>query len=164
MKTKILFTALVSFLFWNYSFSQITNDKPVPKGIYFIVNEAGGALQPLGGTVAQSVFLYKFKKSGMQKWEVIPQKTGGYIIKLYDSNLYLEPHPVSERSAILDERATGYKFAAAENSDDLWYIKSKARKGDAMTIYKYSPTLEPEIRFEPAENDKKFKWKLIPAE
>ncbi len=161
---KILITVLAVLLFWSETFSQLRNDQPVPKGIYFIVNEAGGALQPLGGTLAQSVFLYKFKKSGMQKWEVIPQKSGGYIIKLYDSNLYLEPHSVSERSAILQEKTAGYKFSPAENSTEFWYIKSKAKKGDAMTIYKYSPTLEPEIRFEPAENNKKFKWKFIPAE
>ncbi len=155
---------ILVFLFCLGLDAQIKNDKPVSKGIYFIVNENGQAIEPLGPTPGNNVFLRKFNKSGMQKWEVISQKDGSYFIKLYESELYLEPHPAGERTAWLDSSKSGYKIEAVKDSDDQWYIKSKARKGDAIRSYVFSPDLATEIRFEPAENDKKFKWKLISAE
>ncbi|MCZ2141371.1 MAG: hypothetical protein LC096_08285 [Bacteroidia bacterium] len=130
--TKILCIVLLSLLFCSEAFSQIKNNKPVPKGLYFIVNEKGEALQPLGGTPGEFVYLHKFNKSGMQKWLVIPQKNGRYLIQFYDSNIYLEPHPAEGFSAVLLDPETGYMFSAVPGTDHLWYIKSKERRGDAM--------------------------------
>lgn len=144
--------------------AQVKNDATLKRGIYYIINGNGQAIEPLSPTSGNNVFLRKFNKSGMQKWEVIPQKDGSYLIKLYESELYLEPHPAGERTAWLDSAKAGYKIEAIKGSDDQWYIKSKARKGDAMRSYIFSPELATEIRFEPTEDDKKFKWKLISAE
>lgn len=163
--TKILFTVLLSLLFRSEAYSQINNDEAVPKGLYFIVNEDGGALQPMAASAAQSVLLYEFSKSGMQKWEVIPQKNGGYLIKLYDSDFYLEPHPSTNNlSALLSFTGDGYRLEAVPDSDHLWYIRSKARKGDAMRVNDYHDGLKPKILFDPAEDNSIFKWEFIPAE
>lgn len=144
--------------------AQIKNDAAIKKGIYFIVNGNGQAIEPLGPTAGNNVFLRKFNKSGMQKWEILPQKDGNYFIRLYESELYLEPHPAGERTAWLDSSKSGYKIVADSGSDTHWYIKSKTRKGDAMRSYVFSSELATEIRFEPLEDDKKFKWEFISAE
>lgn len=155
---------LVAFLLCIGLQAQVKNDPTLKKGIYFIVNGNGQAIEPLGPTPANNVFLRKFNRSGMQKWEILPQKDGSYLIKLYESELYLEPHPAGERTAWLDSSKSGYKIESVKGSDDQWYIKSKTRKGDAMRSYVFAPELATEIRFEPVEDDKKFKWEFISAE
>lgn len=155
---------ILAFLFFIGLNAQIKNDAAIKKGIYFIVNGNGQAIEPLGPTAGNNVFLRKFNKSGMQKWEILPQKDGNYFIRLYESELYLEPHPAGERTAWLDSSKSGYKIVADSGSDTHWYIKSKTRKGDAMRSYVYSSELATEIRFEPLEDDKKFKWEFISAE
>ncbi len=142
--------------------AQVKNDAVLPKGVYFIVNGNGEAIEPLGPTLANNVFLEKFNKSGMQKWEVSPQKDGSYLIKLYDSEFYLAPHPAGERTAWLDSSKSAYKIEAVSGSDKHWHIKSKARKGDAMRSYSAGTITE--IRFEPTEDDKKFRWEFVLAE
>lgn len=163
MKTIIISTVICLTFFQNLT-GQIKNDQPITKGIYFIVNEKGDAIEPYGPTAGQSVFLKKFNKSGMQKWEVIPQKNGSFYIKLYESELYLEPHPAAERTAWLDSSKNGYQLVADKNSDDLWLIKSKYRKGDAMRSFVFSKDSLTELHFEPYEDNSNFKWKFIPAE
>lgn len=155
---------ILAFLFGIGLNAQIKNDAAIKKGIYFIVNGNGQAIEPLGPTAGNNVFLRKFNKSGMQKWEILPQKDGNYFIRLYESELYLEPHPAGERTAWLDSSKSGYKIVADSGSDTHWYIKSKTRKGDAMRSYVFSSELATEIRFEPLEDDKKFKWEFISAE
>lgn len=159
MKTsKFLLGFILLLGIGSLTYGQIKNDKPIERGIYFILN-GNQAIEPLGPTLGNNVFLKKYNKSGMQKWEVIPQKDGSYLIRLYETELYLEPHPAGERTAWLDTSRSGYKIEADENSDTNWYIKSKARKGDAMKSY--SDGTFREIRFESAQDDKKFKWEFV---
>lgn len=134
--------------------AQVKNDAALKKGIYYIVNN-GLALEPIHETVSSNVFLKKFTKSGMQKWEVIPQKDGSYLIKFYDSENYLIPYPPArDHTPIIGDKSY-FTIQAVKDSDKHWNIKSKSLRGDAMRAYH---DYFDEIRFEPLENDKKFKW------
>ncbi|SMC64604.1 hypothetical protein [Moheibacter sediminis] len=141
--------------------AQVKNDAALKKGIYYIVNANGLALEPIHESVRSNVFLKKFTKSGMQKWEVIPQKDGSYLFKFYESEFYLEPYPPNrDHTPYIDEKSS-FTLQKVSDSSTQWNIKSKTLRGDAMRSYH---DYFDEIRFEPLENDKKFKWEFISAE
>ena len=141
--------------------AQVKNTTPLKKGVYYIVNAGGLALEPIHETVRSNVFLKKFTKSGMQKWEVIPQKDGSYLFKFYESENYLEPYPPSrDHTPYIDEKSS-FTLVAVKGSDTHWNIKSKTLRGDAMRAFH---DYFDEIRFDPLEDDKKFKWEFISAE
>lgn len=141
--------------------AQVKNDAALKKGIYYIVNANGLALEPTHETVSSNVFLKKFSKSGMQKWEVIPQKDGSYSIKFYESEHYLEPYPPNrDHTPIIGDKSF-FTIQADKDSGTYWNIKSKSLRGDAMRSYH---DYFDEIRFEPLEDDKKFEWEFISAE
>lgn len=161
MKTiQFIIAILFSFGIFSGLNAQVKNDAPLKKGIYYIVNN-GLALEPIHETVRSNVFLKKFSKSGMQKWEIIPQKDGSYLIKFYESENYLQPYPPSrDHTPYIDEKSY-FTIQKASDSNTQWNIKSKTLRGDAMRAYH---DYFDEIRFEPLENDKKFKWEFISAE
>ena len=141
--------------------AQVKNTTPLKKGVSYIVNAGGLALEPIHETVRSNVFLKKFTKSGMQKWEVIPQKDGSYLFKFYESENYLEPYPPSrDHTPYIDEKSS-FTLVAVKGSDTHWNIKSKTLRGDAMRAFH---DYFDEIRFDPLEDDKKFKWEFISAE
>ncbi len=141
--------------------AQVKNTTTLKKGVYYILNAGGLALEPIHETVRSNVFLKKFTKSGMQKWEVIPQKDGSYLFKFYESENYLQPYPPShDHTPYIDEKSS-FTLVTAKGADTYWNIKSKTLRGDAMRAYH---DYFDEIRFEPLEDDKKFKWEFISAE
>lgn len=157
---KLITAILFTILLFNGLNAQVKNDAALKKGIYYIVSN-GLALEPNHETVSSNVFLKKFTKSGMQKWEVIPQKDGSYLIKFYDSENYLEPYPPArDHTPIIGDKSY-FTIHKVSDSDTQWNIKSKTLRGDAMRSYH---DYFDEIRFEPLENDKKFKWEFISAE
>lgn len=162
MKTiKRMFIFLFVIGLCNHAEAQVKNNVPLKKGIYYIINENGLALEPLHESARSNVFLKKFTKSGMQKWEVIPQKDGSYCFKFYESESYLQPYPPSRNHTPYIDEKSSFTLVADKDSTTNWIIKSKTLRGDAMRSYH---DYFDEIRFEPLENDKKFKWEFILAE
>lgn len=155
-----IFLFLFASIGMNCVWAQVPNTEPLKKGIYYIVSSDGEAIEPLSESPGNNVFLKKFQKSGLQKWEVIPQKNGSYFIKLMESELYLEPHPVGDRTAWLDSSKGGYTISAAKNTTDKWIVKSKSRKGDAMKPLRIQHGMT-EVRFAPLDDSKNFQWEFI---
>lgn len=158
---KFIIPILFSIFLFNGLNAQVKNTATLKKGIYYIVNAGGLALEPNNPSVRSNVFLKKFNKSGMQKWEVIPQKDGSYLFKFYESEHYLEPYPPNrDHTPYIDEKSS-FTLVAAKGADTYWNVKSKTLRGDAMRAYH---DYFDEIRFEPLQDDKKFKWEFISAE
>jgi len=158
---QIIIALIFSFGIFSELNAQIKNDAPLKKGIYYIVNANGLALEPNHESARSNVFLRKFTKSGMQKWEVIPQKNGSYLFKFYASEAYFEPYPPNrDHTPYIDEKSY-FTLHKISDSKTQWTIKSKTLRGDAMRSYH---DYFDEIRFDPLEDDKKFKWEFISAE
>lgn len=149
------------FLFSIVLNAQIKNDAVLKKGFYYIVNANGLALEPMHESARSNVFLKKFNKSGMQKWEIILQKDGSYLFKFYESEFYLEPYPPNRNHTPYIDEKSSFTIEADKNSKDQWFIKCKRLRNDAMRSYH---DYFDEIRFEPAQDDKKFKWQFIKAD
>jgi len=162
MKTSKLITIILFSIFLcNELNAQVKNTTTLKKGIYHIVNADGLALEPNNPSVRSNVFLKKFNRSGMQKWEVIPQKDGSYLFKFYESEHYLQPYPPNrDHTPYIDEKSS-FTLVAAKGAETYWNIKSKTLRGDAMKAYH---DYFNEIRFEPLEDNKNFKWEFILAE
>lgn len=138
-------------------------------GTYFMVNsKSGEAVQPLGPTPGNNVFMYEFNKAGAQKWTITrlvdpktKQPTNRYNIRLAGETegLNFAPHWMTERTAILDGSKS--TFVLAPSGEGL-LVKSVAKNGDAMSIYPV-PASKTEVRFLPSDGSDKFLWVFQPA-
>ncbi len=144
---------------------------PLPNsGTYFITNMSSDeALQPVAGSTGQNVYVYEFKKSGMQKWAIdrkldpkTKKPTNRYTIKLAGeaADLNFEPHPATDSSAILGMDKSTFVLESGEAGI---LIKSVAKNGDALYIYP-NPPMDTETRFGPNDDSTKFRWKFTVAE
>lgn len=139
-------------------------------GTYFITNVGSDeAIQPLGATPGQNVFMYPSSKSGMQKWVLIrkidpitKKPTNRYTIKTAgETTLYLQPHPsVSDHTSILLPETSTYSFKPTASGI---LIESVALNGDAMYAFANPPSNN-EVRFGPSDGSTKFYWVFTPAD
>lgn len=138
-------------------------------GTYFIVNAGNGdALQPLGPTPGNNVFVYPFNKGGLQKWiftryidPVSKKPTNRYTIKIAGegTSLFFAPHDMVERTSILDSSKSDFAIQPGPNG---FLIKSIKRNGDALYAMS-SPNQMTETRFGPDDGSAKFRWAIDPA-
>jgi hypothetical protein len=162
-----VFSVLVLYLFLNFAPAAHLQADPLPNsGTYFIVSaDSKEALQPVGSTVGQNVFLYEFNKSGVQKWTVtrkIDPKTkkplNRYTIRLAGENndLYLQPFPSPDHTCMISSGASVCSLAPGGGS---FQIKSATLNGAALYTYP-SPPGNTEPHFGPADSAQKCKWDL----
>ncbi len=138
-------------------------------GTYFIVNaQSEQALQPVGASAGQNVYMAEFTKGGAQKWTitrkidpVTKKPTNRYTIRLAGDNqgLNFQPHPSVDGSAIISTDTSVFVLDPGEAG---YLVKSVSKNGDALFIYP-SPPSETETRFGPNDGSAKFRWKFIPA-
>lgn len=144
---------------------------PLPySGTYFIINGLNDqAMQPAGSTPGQNVLTYEYNKGGTQKWQITRKEdpvthkpTNKYNIKLAgeSTELYLNPHPIADSTAILGADRSVYIL---QPDGDGFTVRSVDRNGDAMYIVS-SPPMNPEVHFGPKDETSKFKWKFAAAE
>jgi hypothetical protein len=139
-------------------------------GTYFIVNVASEeALQPVGASIGQNVFMSEFNKGGLQKWSIkrkfdltTKKPTNRYTIALAGetTGLNFQPHPVADCSAII---SIDPSVMVLEKGDAGLLVKSVAKNGDALYIAP-SPPGPTETRFGPDDGSTKFRWKFIQAD
>ncbi len=139
-------------------------------GTYFILNALNDeALEPLGGTAGQNVFLAEYTKSGMQKWAVTrkidpktKKPTNRYTIRLAgdSTKLYLAPFPAPNHTSMLDPNPSTYILQP--QGDDL-LIRSVDRNGDSLCCVANQPARN-EVQIQPKDETSKFQWKFVPAE
>jgi hypothetical protein len=146
-------------------------NSPLPNtGTYFIVNQAcGEALQPVGVTPGQNVYVYPYDKGGRQKWSLTRQvnpkthlPTDRYVMKLLSEGegTNFNPHDMQERPPVL-----GYSPSTLQLKPvgDAYEIRSVAMNGDALCVFHVENSFT-ETRFKPTDNSDKFLWKFTPAE
>ena len=139
-------------------------------GTYFILNALNDqALEPLGGTPGQNVFLTEYTKSGMQKWTVTrkvdpktKKPTNRYTIKLAgdSTKLYLAPFPAANHTSMLDANASVYIL---QPEGDDFVVRSVDRNGDALCCVANPPSPS-EVQIQPKEDSAKFRWKFVTTE
>lgn len=136
-------------------------------GTYFIINALNDqALEPLGGTPGQNVFLAEYTKSGMQKWTVTRKidpktklPTNRYTIRLAgdSTKLYLAPYPAPNHTSMLDSSPSTYILQP--QGDDL-LIRSVDRNGDSLCCVAV-PSSRNEVQIQPKDETSKFQWKFV---
>ncbi|HEY9677513.1 MAG TPA: hypothetical protein V6C76_05865 [Drouetiella sp.] len=139
-------------------------------GTYFIINALNDqALEPLGGTPGQNVFLREFSKSGMQKWNIVrkidpktKQPTNRYTIKLAgdSTQLFLAPFPMPNHTSILDSSAHTYIL---QPLGDNLVVRCVERNGDSLCAVTV-PELATEVQIQPKDDSTKFQWKFVKTE
>lgn len=138
-------------------------------GTYFIVNcKTEQAVTPLAVTPGNNVFANEFNKSGVQKFTIerkvdlkTKQPTNRYTIKAANEEvtLYLAPHDMSVRTAIMDSSPSTYVL---KPSDGAIVVESLKKSGDAMFTLNVPPCTE--VRFGPNDGSDKYKWKFVPVQ
>ncbi|MBS1954126.1 MAG: hypothetical protein JST89_08070 [Cyanobacteria bacterium SZAS-4] len=136
-------------------------------GTYFILNALNDqALEPLGGTPGQNVYLSEYTKSGMQKWTVTrkidpktKQPTNRYTIRLAgdSTKLYLAPFPAPNHTSMLDSSPSTYILQS--QGDDL-LIRSVDRNGDSLCCVA-NGTSRNDVQIQPKDETSKFQWKFV---
>jgi hypothetical protein len=171
LKTLLLSGVATAAVFAPQSGMQpaIATDMP-NTGMYFIINALNDhALEPLGGTPGQNVFLSEYTKSGMQKWNLTrqidpktKQPTNRYTIRLAgdSTKLYLAPFPVSNHTSILDSSPSVF---IVQPAGDDFVIRSVARNGDSLCCVA-NPPLRDEVQIQPQDESSRFHWKFVKTE
>lgn len=149
--------------------AAIASDMP-KTGTYFVINALNDqALEPLGGTPGQNVFLSDYTKSGMQKWTLTrmidpktKEPTNRYTIKLAgdSTKLYLAPFPMPNHTSILDGSSHTYIIQPA---GDDFVIRSVDRNGDSLVAVA-NPSNRTEVQIQPKDDTAKFHWKFVATE
>ncbi len=169
MKLSGLLLSIVSLVALSAAPSTAESAALPESGTYFIISaSADQAMQPAGSSAGQSVLLYEFNQSGSQKWTVTrkidpltKKPTNRYTIRLAGENtdLYFQPHPVIERSAMISNGPSVFVLEAGEDGD---MIKSVARNGDALFPIP-NPPMNAELHFGASDGSAKFRWKFVPT-
>ena len=163
---KVLSGAALTALFM----LPVHADEVLPNtGKYFIVNCGSDvAIEPLGATSGQNVFVKDFNRGGLQKF-VVTRKidpktklpTNKYTIKSANEadTLFLKPFPIVEHTAMIDPTVSVFTFKPAA---DGIVVQSVAQNGDTMYALPAQPFAE--LRFGPKADDAKYRWKFVKVE
>ncbi len=141
-------------------------------GVYFVSSLASGeALEPLGPTQGNNVFLAPYNHGGMQKWiftrQVDPKTqkpTDRYLIRLQneDTGLVLQPYYVPNHTSLIGTGKSLFQLKPSADGNGM-ILKSVKLNGDAMCAFHADDSSRTEVRFGPDDGSAKFRWKLEAA-